>query len=67
MNDMQMKGKWNQLKGYVQKKWGKLTNDDMDQIQGNKDMLVGKLQDRYGYTKAQAEAEVNDFMNQSNF
>ncbi len=63
--DMQMKGNWDQLKGLVQKKWGKLTNDDMSQIQGNKNLLIGKLEERYGYSKQQAEQEVNNFLNSS--
>lgn len=59
MNEDIFKGKWEQLKGDVQKKWGKLTNDDLDVIKGNSKKLVGKLQEKYGMTKEEAEKEVN--------
>lgn len=61
MNREQMKGKWNQLKGNVKKRWGKLTDDDMDRIEGERDRLVGKIQERYGHSKETAEKEVDDF------
>jgi uncharacterized protein YjbJ (UPF0337 family) len=61
MNREQMKGKWNQLKGNVKKRWGKLTDDDMDRIEGERDVLVGKIQERYGHSKEAAEKEVDDF------
>ncbi len=50
-----LKGAWKQLKGNVKQQWGKLTDDDLMQIDGNKDVLIGKLQQRYGYSKAEAE------------
>lgn len=62
MNREQLKGMWNQLRGEAQILWGKLTNDDLDQIDGNATKLVGRLQERYGYAKEQAEAEVDRFM-----
>lgn len=52
------KGKWEQLKGNVQKEWGKLTDDDLDKIKGDSKILVGKLQEKYGMTKDEAEREV---------
>lgn len=52
------KGKWEQLKGNVQKKWGKLTDDDLDKIKGDSKILVGKLQEKYGMTKDEAKKEV---------
>ncbi|SNT76375.1 CsbD family protein [Paracoccus seriniphilus] len=55
-----VKGKWQQLKGSAQEKWGELTNDDLDQIEGNKDQLAGKLQEKYGWSKEQAEREIDD-------
>ncbi|MFO1019462.1 MAG: CsbD family protein [Planctomycetales bacterium] len=61
MNWDQVKGKWTQFKGQVREKWGKLTDDDVATINGQKDQLVGKLQERYGFAKEQAEKEVNDF------
>ena len=61
MNSTTMKGKWKELKGKVKEKWGKLTNDDLDVIDGKKDQLVGRLQQRYGYAKEQAEKEAEEF------
>jgi uncharacterized protein YjbJ (UPF0337 family) len=57
-----LKGKWHQLKGSAKVQWGKLTNDELDQIEGNAEKLIGLVQERYGYQKQQAEAEVNDFL-----
>lgn len=56
-----VQGKWQQLKGAAQEKWGELTNDELDQVAGNRDQLIGKLQERYGWTKEQAEREVDDY------
>ena len=61
MNSDQFEGKWKQLKGSVKQQWGKLTDDDVATLSGKKDELVGKLQERYGYTKEQAETEANAF------
>lgn len=61
MNWDQVKGQWNQFKGQVREQWGKLTDDDVAIINGQKDQLVGKLQERYGYAKDRAEREVSDF------
>ena len=54
-------GNWKQLKGKAKEKWGKLTDDDMTVIEGKRDQLVGKIQERYGYAKDQAEKEVSDW------
>ncbi len=56
-----IKGKWNQLKGEARIQWGKLTDDDWDQIAGNRDKLVGRLQERYGWEKIEAERQVDDY------
>jgi uncharacterized protein YjbJ (UPF0337 family) len=61
MNWDQIKGNWKHFKGKAKEKWGKLTDDDLDIIGGKKDQLAGKLQERYGYEKAQAEKELNEF------
>ena len=61
MNWDQVEGNWKQFKGQVQQKWGKLTNDDLDVIQGKKEELVGRIQKRYGYEKEQVEQEVEEF------
>ena len=54
-----VEGNWKQFKGAAKEKWGKLTDDEFDQIAGNRDKLVGKIQERYGYAKDKAETEVN--------
>ncbi len=54
-----LKGQWKQLRGSVKDWWGKLTDNDVERIDGNRDKLVGALQERYGWTRAQAESEVN--------
>ena len=58
MNADVLQGKWKQLRGEVKKWWGNLTDDDLDKIAGERDKLVGRLQERYGYAKERAEAEV---------
>ncbi len=58
MNRDTLKGQWTQLKGQVRKQWGKLTEDEVDQIQGDSEILMGKLQQRYGYTREQAQREI---------
>lgn len=58
MNEDIIKGDWKQLKGEVQKKWGELTNNDLDRIEGSRKELVGRIQERYGKTKDEAESEV---------
>lgn len=60
MNMEILEGKWEQLKGEVQKKWGKLTNDDIDVIKGDTKKLAGKLQERYGWSKEEAEKEIEN-------
>lgn len=67
MNKDTLKGQWNQLKGHVRKEWGKLTDDDIDQIRGDAQILVGKVQERYGRKKEEAQAEVNKFLEESKF
>lgn len=62
MNADVLQGKWLQLKGKVRSQWGKLTDDELDQINGNSEQLVGLLQERYGYAKDRAEREVNTFI-----
>ena len=65
MNDDIFKGKWKQLRGQVQQKWGDLTNDDLDRIEGQRTEFEGVLQERYGYTKERAEQEVDNFLRAS--
>ena len=54
-----MKGSWQQTKGAVKEQWGKLTDDDLMQVEGHRDVLVGKIQTRYGISHEQAEAQVS--------
>ena len=61
MNADTLKGQWHRVKGGVKTQWGKLTDNDLDQISGQSEKLIGKLQERYGYAKEQAEREVDDF------
>mgnify|MGYP000925163910 FL=1 len=58
MNKDQMEGNWLQFKGKVKEQWGKLTDDDLDVIAGKRDQLAGKIQERYGLTKEEAEKQL---------
>ncbi len=62
MNNDIFSGKWKQLKGSVQSKWGKLTDSDLDRIEGNRERLVGIVQERYGKDKEQAKKEVDEYL-----
>ncbi len=61
MNKDIFEGKWEQVKGLVQEKWGKLTDDDFDVVNGNFKILSGKIQERYGVSKEDADEQVEDF------
>jgi uncharacterized protein YjbJ (UPF0337 family) len=56
-----VEGNWKQFKGKVKAQWGKLTNDHLDVIAGNRDQLAGKIQETYGITKDEAEQQIKDF------
>ena len=62
MNWDQIEGKWKQLKGSAKQSWGKLTDDDLEYINGSRDKLVGKLQERYGYNKEDAQNRANKWL-----
>ena len=62
MNWDRVEGNWKQLKGKVREKWGKLTDSDFEQIAGKRDQLIGRIQERYGIAKEQAQREVDDFV-----
>tara|TARA_R110002072_G_scaffold25443_6_gene85227 strand:+ start:194705 stop:194953 length:249 start_codon:yes stop_codon:yes gene_type:complete len=62
MNSEQLKGKWNQLKGAVRAKWGQLTDDDLDKVQGDAEKLMGKLQERYGIEKEAAKKQYEEWL-----
>lgn len=59
MNEDTLRGQWNQLKGAVREQWGKLTNDDVDQIQGRAEQLIGRIQQRYGVERDEAQRQVD--------
>ncbi len=59
MEEVILKGKWKQIRGKSKLWWGKITDDDLDMIDGNRDRLIGKLQELYGYSKERAAKEVN--------
>lgn len=66
MNSDIIQGKWKQLKGSVQHKWGDLTDDEVDQIEGDATKLSGLIQERYGRTKEEAEKEIEEWQNSIN-
>ena len=66
MNEDRMKGNWKQLKGKVKEKWGELTDDDLTRIDGQREQLVGTLQEKYGLAKEEAAKQVEEFESCSN-
>jgi len=62
MNPDQLQGEWKQIKGLVKVRWGKLTDDDVDIINGQSDQLVGKIHERYGVAEAEAQRQVDEWM-----
>lgn len=56
-----LKGNWKKVSGAVQNEWGKLTGDQLDQIEGNRDMLIGVIQEQYGLAKDEAKEQVRKF------
>jgi uncharacterized protein YjbJ (UPF0337 family) len=65
MNWDQIEGNWKQFRGKAQQQWGKLTNDDLDRVNGSRVELVGKIQERYGMAKAEAEKQVSTWIDQA--
>jgi uncharacterized protein YjbJ (UPF0337 family) len=61
MNWDQIEGKWKQMKGDIRTRWGKLTDDDLHLIGGQKDKLVGRIQERYGLQKDEAQRQVDEW------
>lgn len=64
MNWDSLEGKWNQVKGSLRSKWGKLTDDDVNLIAGKRDTLIGRLQERYGLARDKAERQVDEWIDQ---
>ena len=61
MNADIIKGTWKQLNGRIKERWGNLTDDDLNVVEGHTEYLAGKLQERYGWSKEQAQDELRDF------
>ena len=62
MNWDQIAGKWSQVKGDIRQKWGKLTDNDLEVVAGSKDKLVGRIQERYGFAKEDAQRQLDDWV-----
>jgi len=62
MNKDVFNGNWKQFKGKIKETWGKLTDDEIDQIDGNVENFEGRVQEKYGYSKEDARSKVNDFL-----
>jgi uncharacterized protein YjbJ (UPF0337 family) len=61
MNQDRIKGQWKQVKGRIKEQWGRLTDDDLDVIAGKRDQLLGRIQERHGIAKEEADRQVRDF------
>ncbi|MBU0799388.1 MAG: CsbD family protein [Alphaproteobacteria bacterium] len=61
VNEDVIKGKWRQIKGDVRTQWGKLTDDDLDVIDGNREKLLGRIQENYGIARGEAEKQLQDW------
>lgn len=61
MNEDTIKGQWKQLRGTLKSRWGKLTDDDLQAASGSTEYLAGKLQERYGIARDEAERQIRDF------
>lgn len=61
MNWDRIEGQWKQYKGKAKERWGKISDDRMDQVEGKRDRLKGELQEAYGYGKDKADQEIDDF------
>jgi len=64
MNKDEFEGKWKQVRGEARQWWGKLTDDDLEKVGGQKDKLFGLIQEKYGYTREKAEQEFNRRMDE---
>ena len=67
MNRDVAKGNFKQLKGKIKQQWGKLTDDEIEQMEGSAEILVGKLQERYGLDRAEAERQAREFRTQNDW
>jgi uncharacterized protein YjbJ (UPF0337 family) len=67
MNKDTLQGNFTQLKGRIKQQWGKLTDDEIDQMEGNAEILAGKLQERYGLARDEAERQAREFRTRNNW
>jgi uncharacterized protein YjbJ (UPF0337 family) len=65
MNQDILKGRWAQLKGELKTQWGKLTDNDITQIEGQRDKLIGTVRERYGLAREDAERQVNEWLDRN--
>lgn len=65
INEDTLIGNWKQFKGDIQRRWGELTDDELDQMEGKREKLIGKIQEKYGRTREQAEREVDEWMRET--
>lgn len=59
MNRDELHGKWRQIRGQIKAQWGRLTDDELDEIEGNVEMLIGKIQEKYGQTRAEIARDLD--------
>lgn len=67
MNKDIVKGQWKKIKGKLKQQWGKLTDDDITEMEGNYEELAGKIQKRYGYEREEAEKKLNEFLDEQDW
>ena len=67
MNENTIQGKWEQVKGSVKETWGDLTDDEITQMEGNRQKLAGKIQERYGRAQDVVEKEIDDWLTRQNY
>jgi uncharacterized protein YjbJ (UPF0337 family) len=65
MNNDRIQGRWRQIKGKVKEQWGKLTDDDLDVIAGRREQLLGRIQQRHGIARDEADRQVRDWEGRS--
>jgi uncharacterized protein YjbJ (UPF0337 family) len=65
MNKDILAGNWKKISGKIKQQWGKLTDDDISRIDGKQEELIGRLQEKYGYSKQEAEDSLNDFLSKN--
>lgn len=65
MNRDELMGKWKQIRGEIKQQWGKLTDDELDQVEGSYDILVGKIQEKYGQSREEVERSLDEMLEKS--